>query len=177
MIEQGIKHIIVAGTCLEYGLQNGCLSVDMVTKPRNPYAIAKDNVRKYLQSLKKEYSFKLHWARFFYLYGEGQHAGGLIPQLDRAIDNGEKVFKMSGGEQKRDFIHITEAVNQLHELMNNNSKNEIVNICNGKPVTVKKFVEDHIAARHSKIEMILGYYPYPDWEPMEFWGCKMKLFN
>ena len=176
MIAQGIKHIIVTGTCLEYGMQNGCLSVDMETQTQNPYAIAKDFIRKYLQELKKEYTFRLHWARLFYIYGKGQNPNALIPQLDQAIDNGETVFNMSGGEQIRDFLPVTEVAHQLYQLMYDNSDNDIVNICSGKPVTVKEFVENHITARNAKIELNLGYYPYPDWEPMEFWGCN-NLMN
>ena len=170
MIEQDIKHIIVTGTCLEYGMQTGCLTVGMETRPQNPYAIAKDAIRKYLQELKKEYSFRLHWARLFYMFGEGQNPDGLIPQLVRAIDRGDAVFNMSGGEQLRDYLPVTEVANQLYELINDTSNNDIVNICSGKPVTVRKFVEDHIVSRNAKINLNLGYYPYPDWEPMKFWG-------
>ena len=46
LIEQlaavGLERIVIAGTCYEYGLQNGALLEDQLTDPVNCYAIAKD---------------------------------------------------------------------------------------------------------------------------------------
>jgi dTDP-6-deoxy-L-talose 4-dehydrogenase (NAD+) len=36
-------------------------------------------------------------------------------------------------------------------------------------------VEDHISRRGTAIKMNLGYYPYPEYEPMAFWGDGNKL--
>ena len=99
MIDQGLKQVLVTGTCFEYGMQNGCLTEEMPTLPANPYALAKDILRKSLQLLQQQSSFILQWARLFYMYGPGQNPNSLLAQLERAIDNGESVFNMSGGEQ------------------------------------------------------------------------------
>lgn len=46
----------------------------------------------------------------------------------------------------------------------------IINCCSGEPVKVKDLVEQYIKASGSEIRVNLGYYPYPDYEAMEFWG-------
>lgn len=51
----------------------------------------------------------------------------------------------------------------------------IVNCCSGKPITVKKLVEDYLMKHNKTIQLNLGYYPYLDYEPMRFWGSMKKL--
>ena len=46
LIVNGLKDISVIGTCLEYGLIDGCLSEDIPTNPVIPYGLAKDTLRK-----------------------------------------------------------------------------------------------------------------------------------
>ncbi|MFY8165575.1 MAG: NAD-dependent epimerase/dehydratase family protein, partial [Sediminibacterium sp.] len=113
LLENGLSNLTVAGTCFEYGLQEGCLSEELATNPSNSYAIAKDTLRKFLTQLEKELSFNLKWARLFYIYGEGQGDTSLISQLDKAIDSGASIFNMSWGEQQRDYLKVTEVAHRL----------------------------------------------------------------
>ena len=79
MIENGLKSIAVAGTCFEYGMQDGVLREDFETAPNNPYAVAKDTLRKFLEQLQKEISFEFKWIRLFYMYGKGQSYSSITP--------------------------------------------------------------------------------------------------
>lgn len=94
LVCSGLPNLVVAGTCFEYGMQSGPLSVDDDTKPTNPYGFAKDSLRRKLQYLQAQYPFVLSWARLFYLYGEGQSEASLFSQLRRAAEKGEKIFKI-----------------------------------------------------------------------------------
>jgi dTDP-6-deoxy-L-talose 4-dehydrogenase (NAD+) len=51
----------------------------------------------------------------------------------------------------------------------------VINCCSGEPVTVKAFVENYLEKQNKKISLNLGFYPYPDYEPMRFWGDVTKL--
>jgi hypothetical protein len=53
----------------------------------------------------------------------------------------------------------------------------VINCCSGEPVTVKDFVNNYLARKKQQIALNLGYYPYPDYEPMRFWGDNTKLKN
>ena len=113
LVEQGVGQVLVTGTCFEYGMQNGCLSEQMPAQPENSYALAKDTLRRFLQALQQEHNFTLQWARLFYIYGPGQSSNSLLAQLDRALNNGEKSFNMSNGEQLRDYLAVEEVARRL----------------------------------------------------------------
>lgn len=175
LVEQGIKHLLITGSSSEYGMQNGCLTEDMPTYPVHAYALAKDTLRKFLQMLQDQHPFLLQWIRPFYLYGPGQNPNSLLAQLDSAIDRGDAVFNMSGGEQLRDYLPIVEAAKLLVHVLECPELSGIINCCSGTPISVRRLVENRIAERKSRIEPNPGYYPYPDYEPMAFWGDRSKL--
>jgi nucleoside-diphosphate-sugar epimerase len=175
LVESGLKNLVVAGTCFEYGMQSGPLREDMETRPTNPYGFAKDTLRRQLEYLKSEQSFTLTWARLFYLCGDGQAESSLLPQLKEAIKRGDKIFNISGGEQLRDYLPITEVAKCLVSLAMGNRDNGIVNVCSGKPISVRKLVEGWIDENDWSIKLNPGHYPYSDYEPMAFWGERHKL--
>jgi nucleoside-diphosphate-sugar epimerase len=175
LIVNGINNVNVTGTCFEYGMQQGCLSEDMVAMPTNPYALAKDALRNFLEELRKIHSFNLKWIRLFYMYGRGQSAYSLLSQLDKALRNNVKTFNMSLGEQERDYLPIEKVAEYIVKIMKQDAVNGIINCCSGKPVTIKAFVENYLKETNKSISLNLGYYPYPDYEPMHFWGDNTKL--
>ena len=175
MVEAGVQHVLVTGTCFEYGMQSGPLSEDLPALPENPYGLAKDTLRKFLQELQKHYPYTLQWVRLFYMYGEGQNPNSLLAQLDCAIDQGRESFNMSGGEQLRDYLPVEEVARRLAVLAETPDINGIINCCSGKPTSVRRLVEERVRERKSSIKLNLGYYPYPDYEPMAFWGDASRL--
>jgi dTDP-6-deoxy-L-talose 4-dehydrogenase (NAD+) len=175
MVLAGTKHVLVTGTCFEYGMQNGQLSEATVTMPSNPYALAKDTLRKFLQELQKKNAFTLQWVRLFYMFGAGQNPKSILSLLDKAIDNNDAVFNMSGGEQLRDYLPIETVASNIVALIEHPECNGIINCCSGKPISIRQLVENRIAERGANIKLNLGYYPYTDYEPMAFWGSCDKL--
>lgn len=171
----GLKSVTVTGTCFEYGMKEGCLSETMECEPANPYAIAKNELRKRLEILAAEHSLDFKWVRLFYMYGKGQNAKSLISQMDQALANGDTEFNMSGGEQVRDFLPVEEVAANIVAIALQDKVTGIINCCSGKPVTVKEFVTEYLAAKQQSIHLNLGYYPYADYEPMRFWGDNQKL--
>lgn len=175
MVESGLKSLVVTGTSLEYGMQSGPLREDLHTKPANPYGFSKDALRRALEFLKASRPFALTWARLFYVYGEGQAETSLLPQLRHAVERGEKVFNMSGGEQLRDYLAVEEAGRLLASLAVSGRDEGVVNVCSGRPVSVRRLVEGWIRDNGWRIDLNLAHYPYPDYEPMAFWGDRRKL--
>ncbi|MDQ3228544.1 MAG: NAD(P)-dependent oxidoreductase [Pseudomonadota bacterium] len=175
MVVAGTGQVMVTGTCFEYGMQEGQLTELAAAMPGNAYAIAKNSLRASLQALQREHPFVLQWARLFYLHGPGQHPGSVLAQLDQAIDEGKQHFDMSGGEQLRDYLPIEEAAGDLASLIERPQFDGIINCCSGKPISIKRLVEERIAQRGADIALNLGHYPYPDHEPFAFWGCRQRL--
>ncbi len=175
LIANGLSDMTVAGTCFEYGMQSGCLSEVTPALPANPYSLAKDSLRRFLVMLQTEHSFSLKWARLFYMYGPGQSPNSLLPLLERAVAAGEPVFNMSGGEQLRDYLPIDMVATYLCQIAGQQQITGIINCCSGQPVSVRRLVEEHIQRLNANIQLNLGHYPYPDYEPMAFWGDNTKL--
>jgi nucleoside-diphosphate-sugar epimerase len=174
MIEAGLPSLVVTGTCFEYGMQSGPLAADGLTKPNNPYGYAKDALRQQLEFLQSLAHFNLTWGRLFYMYGEGQPSTSLYPKLKEAVLRGDKIFNMSGGEQLRDYLPVDEVARQIVQLAMAQRDIGAVNICSGNPISVCKLVEQWRRENGWKIELNLGFYPYPDYEPMAFWGDSLN---
>lgn len=170
IVEGGCKRVVVSGTCLEYGMQDGLQNESLATQPELPYALGKDMLRRSLELLAHVLPFELRWARLYYMHGRGQNPRSLLAQLDAAIDRGDATFNMSGGEQIRDYLSVHEVARGLAVLTSATARVGIVNVCSGKPISVRRLVEQHLEGRHAKIQLNLGHYPYPDYEPFAFWG-------
>ena len=175
MADNGLQSMVVTGTCFEYGMKNGCLSEDMRSDPQNAYAIAKDELRRFLEELQQQKHFNLKWIRLFYMYGKGQNLNSLLSQLEWALQKGDTVFNMSGGEQLRDYLPVEKVAEYIVKIALQNKISGIINCCSGVPVKVKTLVENYLIRNNKKINLNLGYYPYPDYEAMAFWGDDTKL--
>lgn len=175
LVQAGLGSLTVAGTCFEYGLQSGALQEEMPTAPVTAYGRAKDELRKALERMRHGRPFNLTWARLFYLHGEGQAAGSLVPKLEAAIARGDAAFDLSGGLQLRDYLPVHEAARYLVALALNGKDNGVVNVCSGRPVSVRELVDGVVRRHGSRIQLNFGRVPYPDYEPMAFWGDPSKL--
>ncbi len=175
MISNGLKDLNVIGTCFEYGMQSGALSEDLPSMPATAYALGKDTLRKFIEESKKDFNFHFKWIRLFYMYGKGQNPKSIIPQLDIALENNKEVFNMSGGEQLRDYLHVEKVAEYIVKISLQNKFNGIINCCSGEPISIGNLVKNYLELRNKKIKLNLGYYPYPDYVPMAFWGDNTKL--
>ncbi len=170
LVDAGLRRMVVTGTCFEYGMRNGMLNESMTTNPINPYGFAKDMLRRQLEYLAAVQGVELSWARLFYLYGKGQGKDALYSQLESAIVRGDAEFNMSGGEQLRDYLPVSVVAERLAYLAICARPAGVINICSGSPISIRALVERWLRENDWTIDLNLGYYPYPDFEPMAFWG-------
>ena len=89
---------------------------------------------------KQETPFRLKWARLFYMYGDFQNTKSFLPQLELAIKKKEKVFKMSKGDQMRDYLPVETVAKRIFKLYQS-KKNGTFNISSGKPISLKQLAE------------------------------------
>ena len=175
LIKSGLEDFTCTGTCLEYGMLEGELDEEMIVAPTVAYAIAKDKLRKELEGLQEKYKFSSKWVRLFYMFGIGQSSKAILPLLDDALSNNKEVFNMSLGEQLRDYLPIEAVAENIVNLALQNKVEGVINCCSGVPISIKELVLNYMKDRKKVIKLNLGYYPYPDYEPFEFWGSKEKL--
>jgi dTDP-6-deoxy-L-talose 4-dehydrogenase (NAD+) len=109
------------------------------------------------------------------MYGDDQPPTSLFPSLKAAALAGQKEFPMSGGEQLRDYLPVEEVARRLVDLALVPAERGPMNICSGRPVSVRELVETRIRENGWAIKPKYGELPYPDYEPMAFWGAPANL--
>lgn len=174
-VRGGLKQLVVTGSCLEYGMQLGCLDEALPTEPVTAYGQAKDKLHGHLQEHVHTTGLQLTWLRLFYLYGPGQASTSLYSQLRAAVAAGTTEFPMSPGDQLRDFLPIETAATHISTLLLNAPGAGILNLCSGVPITVAALVRKWLQNWGAELQLNLGVYAYPDYEPQEFWGSTRKL--
>ncbi len=173
-IECGIENLTHTGTCLEYGAISGALREEMTCAPDTPYGFAKLALLRYIEFLRTELSFHHKWLRLFYMYGEGQAPTSLYSLLCAAHARGDKTFDMSLGHQLRDFSPVSEIVTKVVMLHECEAADGVYNVCSGRPVSVRQLIESWAAERGYDVNLNLGRFPIPEYEPLAFWGNDTK---
>lgn len=174
-VTSGLRHLVVTGTCLEYGMQTGILHEDLPSMPCTAYGEAKLRLNEHLQRLGSNRDFHLTWLRLFYLYGAGQAPTSLYSQLRAAIVEQRGEFAMSPGDQLRDFLPVETAAAYIRHITLHPHRTSLVNVCSGVPRAVVDIVQEWLYDWHANIKLKLGVYPYPDYEPQAFWGSTQRL--
>jgi len=175
LLNGGLKKLLIAGTCYEYGLVHGAISETDETKPNTSYGLAKDALRREIFRLKSQLPFELVWARIFYPFGEGQFKDSLYSELQRCIESGRNDFCIGSGDLVLDFVDIREVARVLVELSISAPNIGIINIGSGKPRSVYEFVESLISLRNSNIQIVVGGRTDRPHESPSFWADIRKL--
>lgn len=175
VLKAGLRRLVCTGTCFEYGMRNGELDEAMVPDPANPYAFAKNALRSALDFRCRHDPFELVWARLFYLHGDGQAERSLHAQWRAAHRRGDPVFRMSPGDQLRDYLPVEAVARNLVALAVDTPPAGVVNVCSGVPVSVRSLVEGWIRDSGATMALELGHYPYAAHEARAFWGSRAKL--
>lgn len=176
VLRSGTPHVVVAGTCFEYGLAEGLLKETTPTRPTIPYAEAKVRLHEAIEPVVAATGQSLTWLRPFYVFGSGQPATTLWGQLHAAMDRGDAEFPMSGGNQTRDYLHVEEMARLISEVsIRAPGRHSELNICSGKPTQIRRLVESWIAESGSSIRPALGALPYSAAEPLHAYGSTARL--
>jgi dTDP-6-deoxy-L-talose 4-dehydrogenase (NAD+) len=175
LIRNGLQDFNGIGTCYECGLHEGLLEEGCATAPTLPYSQAKDQLRLFVEEQCLAYQINFKWIRLFYVFGKVSGRKNLYTLLNEAIQKGDEIFNMSGGEQVRDFSSPAEYAQKIVKIATQKEVVGIINCCSGIPVKLKEFVNEYLIKNNHKIKLNLGFYPYPDYEPMQTWGSTEKL--
>lgn len=174
LINNGLKNLIMLGTCYEYGKISGKLNENLKPKPIIPYAKAKFELLKNITTLKKKKSFKFTWLRPFFVYGHNKKRKTLFTLLKDYEKNKVKELKVCG-ELVRDFVPVNFLCKSILKIINLNKDIGILNVCTGKPVKLKKFVKINVKDRKKFNRIGMDGKNPNSFEAKKFWGCNKKL--
>jgi nucleoside-diphosphate-sugar epimerase len=149
--QAGLRRFVGIGTCFEYELTGGTLSVRTPLRPLTPYAGAKAAAFMALSQWLPEQKVEFAWCRLFYLYGEGEDSRRLVPYLRAKLTAGEPA-ELTSGTQVRDYLDVREAGRMIVETALGIVQGP-VNVCSGIPITVRQFAEQ-IADEYGRRDLL-----------------------
>jgi len=138
-IAAGVRRFIGVGTCFEYDLAAGNLSVGTALKPLTPYAAAKAAAFLALSQTLPATGVDFAWCRLFYLHGEGEDQRRLAAAIRASLSRGAAI-DLTSGNQIRDFLDVDEAGSRIAALVDSD-RSGAVNVCSGIGITVRAFAE------------------------------------
>ena len=146
-----VRRFVGIGTCVEYNLNFGELSVGTPLRPLTAYAGAKAAAYLSLSQWLPTQSIEFAWCRLFYLYGEGEDDRRLVPYLRKKLAAGE-VAELSSGNQIRDFMDVRDAGRMIADVSLSDEVGA-TNICSGIPVSVRQLSE-RIADEYGRRDLL-----------------------
>ena len=141
----GVRRVIVAGTCWEYGPAAGVVREDDAGHGLAIFPAAKHAQHLVLDSMARAGGFEHRWARVFFSYGAGQRAAALLPGCHAAYAAG-RAPDIRSPHVAQDFIHVDDVARGLLALTNADCGSGAFNIGSGDPASVAAVV--NLVAAH-----------------------------
>lgn len=162
------------GTCEEYGDNLAPFREDQVPNPVSPYSASKVSATVFCQMLHKTMNLPIVTVRPLLTYGPGQESQMLIPSLIKNALKG-KSFKMTKGEQTRDFNYIDDIVEGfILAGTTPEAIGEVVNLGSGAEYRIKDVAKMILNLMGNPIRLEIGALPYRPGETMHFYCSNEK---
>lgn len=159
----GIRRLVVAGTCHEYGIsarRYAEIPVEAPLEPNSLYGASKAAAYQLLAAYARVHELELFYGRIFSAYGEGQYAGNFWPSLRKAALSGAD-FPMTSGSQVRDFMPVEDVAAALLDaclrLDLRAGQPCVENIGTGRPRTLLDFAEQEWKRFGGKGRLLPGH--------------------
>lgn len=158
LIEQGVKHIVCAGTIHEIGICNGKIDEYIKCEPINLYGIAKNKLKNKLLDYQNKHDFTFKWIRFFYVCGDDIHSHSIFTKL---LNSNNESIPFISGEQCYDYIDVDVLSCYVEKIITQTKINGIINCCSGKPKSIKSKVEEFLVEHNLNVTLRYGEYKQP----------------
>jgi len=174
-VQAGVRRFVGIGTCFEYDLTSGLLSIETPLKPLSPYAGSKAAAFLALSQYFPAECVEFVWCRLFYLYGDGEDARRLVPYVRARLSAGE-FADLTNGIQIRDFLDVQDVGSMVVKAAMGDIQGA-VNICSGVPITVRELVEQ-VADEYGRRDLLrFGARPENLVDPLSVVGVNTELKN
>lgn len=144
-----VKKVLLSSTSSIYG-NSGSSNESSPPDCLNAYATTKQNAEELCKLYSKMYGLETHIFRYFNVFGERQPVKGqyapVIGIFGRQKAAGETLTIVGSGEQRRDFVHVSDVVeaNILlanHDFGDTNLLTRIFNVGTGKNYSVNEIAK------------------------------------
>jgi UDP-glucose 4-epimerase len=155
----GVKKFIYFSSSSVYG--NGINHASKETDslhPTNPYAVSKAAAEMALTVQSIKGLTELIIVRPFTMYGEHMNYGKYslaIAKFLRMAQEGKPLMIDGTGEQRRDFVHVSDAIRALELIMEHGKNSDIYNIGTGQTASVQELA-DAVSSRQVRVPDRIG---------------------
>ena len=174
LVKNGLKNLVVLGTCFEYGLREGELKENFNVNPVTHYGNCKIRLYKFLRNLRKKNLFNLTWLRLFYIYGFNPYRMTLFNLIKKFNNNEIKSLNIAGNLE-RDYLSIETVAKIVIKLSLLKKNINIINLCSGKPIKLRNLVKKFIKNKSKFLKINFNSEINSKYEPEKFWGSIKKL--
>ncbi len=171
-----LRKLLLIGSAEEYGNSPSLpVKEDSPAHPVSPYSASKAAASMFALLYADLFSLPVTILRPFILYGPGQAATMMIPQLITSALRGDN-FAMTLGEQTRDFVYIEDAVDCiLRAAADSGANGQIFNICSGIERSIRSVAEHIMRIMRPEMELMPGELPYRQNEVWRIVGSNEKV--
>ena len=170
----GVKKTIITGSYAEYGITANhykFIPAKAPLQPITPYAASKAAAYCIATAYALEHNMNLSYLRIFSAYGDGQYKNNFWPLLKKSALSG-KDFKMTSGDQIRDFIYVGNVAEEILKIVESSflesKRVSIQNIGSGNPMSIASFAEIWWNRFEAKGDLVKGVIPYRENEIMRY---------
>jgi UDP-glucose 4-epimerase len=167
-LKHSVEKLVFASSAAVYGNDlTPPLKEDYPSNPPNLYGATKVAGEAYVKAYAKTHNLKTVILRLMNVYGPRRSPGpyaGVITKFAEAISLGKPLTVYGDGEQTRDFVHVSDAVEAMASaLRKDQAIGQTFNIGTGKPTTISKLATifshltesgsqiNHLPARHGEV--------------------------
>lgn len=170
MIDSGCKSISVMGSMHEIGYFEGEVKNSTPCNPMSLYGIAKNALRQAIMTYCDGKDVSLKWLRAFYIVGDDKNNNSIFTKILNLAELGKKTFPFTTGINKYDFLDINLISEYILKAAIQIKVNGIINLCSGKPVSLKDKVEEFILENNLDIKPDFGAFPLRQYDSPAIWG-------
>ena len=170
LLETARQHnarILFPSTAMVYGDKKAPFSEDMRSDPEIFYALSKHLSEELIRFYGRKYDLGYVIFRIGILYGQWQSQGMFVPTIITKLLQGEE-FKMTPGEQVRDFVHIDDFVEAVKKALAAKDVCGELNIGTGHAPSMKEMATtvERLTGVEGKVK--IGAIPYRENELWEY---------
>jgi UDP-glucose 4-epimerase len=141
----GVKRVIFTSSASVYGDGEIPVKEEQKTRPISVYGLTKESGEEICRMYNSVFRFPVVVLRLMNMYGPRQKAdspySGVISLFARKIKDGEPVTIYGDGEQTRDFLYVTDAVEALILAAEKDVAGKTINIGTGKETSLNRLVD------------------------------------
>jgi nucleoside-diphosphate-sugar epimerase len=166
----GVRRVVLLGSAEEYGAQDGPLREDMPLRPLTFYGITKAAATSLALAMHAAGGCPAVILRPFTVYGPGQPKDMFVAEAVEAAVAGEP-FRMSQGEQRRDFIYVQDLVEALlASALAPGLEGHVVNVGTGRARRLRDVAERIWQLTGSTAPLLVGARPASPHQLHDTWA-------